>query len=139
MEGAFDSACRPAIKVGLMEEECRESLQKPINSYLKDRKVRVRYAGKEYPKGTEKCCVQGSIGGLVMWNLLIHLLLKNLDGRGDNVQAFGDDIVLVFHGSTAAEIERCDHVRTWGEMNKLKFAIHKTNSVATLLTDTCTK
>ncbi|XP_038221608.1 uncharacterized protein LOC119839414, partial [Zerene cesonia] len=46
-------------------------------------------------------------------------------------QAFADDIVVVFDGDTALEIEQTanrvlDEINKWGNNNKLKFAPHKT-------------
>ena len=134
IEGAFDSAWWPAIRMRLVEEKCPEGLRRLINSYLEDRRVRVRYAGREHCKGTSKGCVQGSIGGPILWNLLLDTLLKELKEKGVYSQAFADDVVLVFHGGTASEIERqanaaLDHAQRWGDVHKLKFAAAKTNAL----------
>ncbi|CAH2208052.1 jg10111, partial [Pararge aegeria aegeria] len=134
IEGAFDSAWWPAIRVRLAEENCPKNIRKTMDSYLKDRKVCVRYAGEEYAKETTKGCVQGSIGGPILWNILLDPLLKNLENRGDHCQAFADDIVLVFHGDSGLEISlranaTLAHVRDWGVKNKLKFAPHKTKAM----------
>lgn len=131
IEGAFDSAWWPAIKVRLAEEKCPVNLRRIMASYLSDRKVRVRYAGHEFAKSTNKGCVQGSIGGPILWNLVLNPLLESLSQRGIYCQAFADDVVLVFVGETAQEIQgqanaALEHVRVWGAMNKLKFAPHKT-------------
>lgn len=98
---AFDSSWWPAIQVKLAEERCSVNVSRLIDSYLQDRRVRVRYAGEERVKDTSKGCVQGSIGGPIMWHLLLDPLLKGLEQRGDYVQAFADDVVLVFDGSPA--------------------------------------
>jgi hypothetical protein len=55
---------------------------------------------------TEKGCVQGSMGGPILWSLLIDPLLKGLSDRGVYCQAFADDVVLAFQGSFGAEIAR---------------------------------
>lgn len=88
IEGAFDSGWWPAIRVRLAEENCPINLTRVMDSYLNDRKVRVRYGGEEYTKATNKGCVQGSIGGPIIWNLLLDRLLKQLEERGEYVQAF---------------------------------------------------
>lgn len=131
IEGAFDSAWWPAIKVRLAEEKCPINLRRVISDYLSDRSVEVRYAGEKYRKATEKGCVQGSIGGPILWNLLLDPLLRQLESRGFYCQAFADDVVLVFDGKEAREIEEqanaaLEHVREWGVRNKLRFAPHKT-------------
>lgn len=134
IEGAFDSAWWPAIRVRLAEEGCPINVRRLIDSYLQDRRVSVRYAGEEHTKHTSKGCVQGSIGGPIMWNLLLDPLLKELEQRGDYVQAFADDVVLVFDGDTALEVQRqanaaLAYVGEWGVRNKLGFAPHKTNAM----------
>ncbi|XP_050559320.1 uncharacterized protein LOC126912227 [Spodoptera frugiperda] len=134
IEGAFDSAWWPAIKVRLAEEKCPINLRRVIDSYLSDREVIVRYAGAENRRKTSKGCVQGSIGGPILWNLLLDPLLKQLEARGNYCQAFADDVVMLFDGGTALEIEQqanaaLEHVRAWGVKNKLKFAPHKTSAM----------
>lgn len=131
IEGAFDSAWWPAIRVRLAEEKCPVNLRRLLDSYLEQRSVKVRYAGEEVGRSTDKGCVQGSIGGPILWNLLLDPLLHGLERRGHYVQAFADDVVLLFHGDTAAEIANeanaaLAHVKEWGSANKLKFAPHKT-------------
>ncbi|KAA5605915.1 hypothetical protein F3H15_35120, partial [Pseudomonas aeruginosa] len=79
---------------------------------------------------------QGSIGGPILWNLLLDPLLKSLENWGEYGQAFADDVVLVFDGDTALEVQgranvALEHVRTWGVKNKLKFAPQKTNAMVT--------
>jgi ribonuclease HI len=134
IEGAFDSAWWPAIKVRLAEEKCPVNLRRVMDSYLADRVVRVRYAGDEITRKTNKGCVQGSVGGPILWNLLLDPLLWQLTEQKVYCQAFADDVVLVFDGKTALEIEQqantaLAHVRAWGIKNKLKFAPHKTSAM----------
>lgn len=134
IEGAFDSAWWPAIKIRLAEEGCPLNLRRLVDSYLDERTVRLRYAGEEVLKKTNKGCVQGSIGGPILWNLLIDPLLQELERRGDYCQAFADDVVLVVDGDMALEVQSranaaLAHVREWGIKYKLKFAPHKTNAM----------
>ncbi|XP_052744231.1 uncharacterized protein LOC128199301 [Bicyclus anynana] len=134
IEGAFDSAWWPAIKVRLAEEKCPVNIRRIIDSYLRDRKVRVRYAGAEHMRNTTKGCVQGSIGGPILWNLLLDPLLRGLEERGEHCQAFADDVVLVFEGNTGLEISlranaALAYVQEWGVRNKLRFAPHKTKAM----------
>ena len=134
IEGAFDSAWWPAIKTRLSEESCPVNLRKVIDSYLQDRMVTVRYAGAEYTKSTTKGCVQGSIGGPTLWNLLLDPLLHGLEHRQIYCQAFADDVVLVFDGGTGLEVSlqanaALAYVQEWGTTNKLKFAPHKTQAM----------
>lgn len=134
IEGAFDSAWWPALRVRLAEVNCPVNIRRIMDSYLRDRKVRVRYAGEESQKNTSKGCVQGSIGGPILWNLLLDPLLQQIKQRGEYCQAFADDVVLIFDGDTGLEVQRranaaLDCVRQWGVKNKLRFAPHKTNAM----------
>ncbi|CAH2218226.1 jg13488 [Pararge aegeria aegeria] len=134
IEGAFDSAWWPAIKLRLAEERCPINVRRVFDSYLRDRRVRVRYAGEEHVRSTTKGCVQGSIGGPILWNLLLDPLLKGLEQRGDYCQAFADDVILVFDDDTGLRVsERANaalaFVQEWGVRNKLKFAPQKTKAM----------
>lgn len=134
IEGAFDSAWWPAIRIRMKEAQCPEYLRRVICNYLSERKVKVRYAGKECVRATNKGCVQGSIAGPILWNLLLDPLLKELETKKVHAQAYADDIVLVFDGNSAAEIEQQANatlklVREWGICNKLHFAAHKTYAI----------
>lgn len=134
IEGAFDSAWWPAIRLRLAEEKCPVNLRRVMDSYLSERSVAVRYLGVEHRRKTEKGCVQGSIGGPILWNLLLDPLLKSMEQREYRCQAFADDVVIIFDGDTATQIERqandaLEHVRAWGVRNKLRFAPHKTTAM----------
>ncbi|CAK1541875.1 unnamed protein product [Leptosia nina] len=57
-----------------------------------------------------------------------------LEKKGVCAQAFADDVVLLFDGHTASEIEgqanaALSYVQGWGVVNKLKFAPHKTKAL----------
>ena len=134
IEGAFDSAWWPAIRVQLAKRNCPLNIRRVIDSYLDQRKVTVRYNGATFTKATNKGCVQGSIGGPILWNVLLDSLLNILEAEGHYVQAFADDVVMVFDGHTAQQVQRqanaaLELVRVWGVENKLKFAPHKTNAM----------
>ncbi|CAH2088657.1 unnamed protein product [Euphydryas editha] len=63
--------------------------------------------------------VWGSIGGPIVWNLLLDPLLRELEAKGVHAQAFADDVVLLFDGETALDFEQpanaaLDHVEKWG-------------------------
>lgn len=66
IEGAFDSAWWPVIRVRLAEEGCPINIRRVLDSYLESRQVEVRYAGEQVKRQTTKGCVQGSIGGPIL-------------------------------------------------------------------------
>ncbi|GBP18798.1 Putative 115 kDa protein in type-1 retrotransposable element R1DM [Eumeta japonica] len=67
--------------------------------------VVVRYTGGEFRKETSKGCIQGSIAGPTFWNLVLDSLLRELGDLGVYVQAFADDVVLMFSGQSASALE----------------------------------
>ncbi|GBP93914.1 Putative 115 kDa protein in type-1 retrotransposable element R1DM [Eumeta japonica] len=72
---------------------------------LPERRVVVRYAGGESRRMTSKGCIQGSIAGPTFWNLVLDSLLRELGDLGVYVQAFADDVVLMFSGQSASALE----------------------------------
>lgn len=70
----------------------------------------------------------------MLWDLLLDPLLWELQSRGDYCQTFADDVVLVFDGDSAIDIERQANaalscVKAWGHHNKLKFEPQKTVAI----------
>ncbi|GBP14607.1 Putative 115 kDa protein in type-1 retrotransposable element R1DM [Eumeta japonica] len=101
-----------------------------VRGYLRDWEVVVRYAGGECRKRTSK----GSIAGPTFRNLILNSLLRELGELGVYVQAFTDDMVLMFFRQSASLIEEeanraLARVHCWGVRNKLRFAPLKTNSM----------
>ncbi|GBP96814.1 Putative 115 kDa protein in type-1 retrotransposable element R1DM [Eumeta japonica] len=134
IEGAFDNAWWPALETQLRALGCPVNLHGLVRGYLRDREVVVKYAGGECRKGTSKGCIQGSIAGPTFWNLILDSLLRELGELGVYVQAFADDVVLMFSGQSASSIEEeanraLARVHCWGVRNKLRFAPSKTNSM----------
>ncbi|GBP60537.1 Putative 115 kDa protein in type-1 retrotransposable element R1DM [Eumeta japonica] len=85
-------------------------------------------------KRTSKGCIQGSIAGPTFWNLILDSLLRELGELGVYVQAFADDVILMYSRQSASLIEEeanralaCVHC--WGVRNKLRFAPSKTHSM----------
>ncbi|XP_060809452.1 uncharacterized protein LOC132901769 [Amyelois transitella] len=131
IEGAFDNAWWPALMNQLRLRRCPKNLYLMVDSYLKDRKIVVNYAGETSERDTTKGCVQGSIGGPTFWNIILDPLLHRLSSEEVYCQAFADDGVLVFSGKTVEGMEdRVNRVLEmtveWGKENKLNFAAHKT-------------
>lgn len=131
IEGAFDHAWWPFIKAQLVAKNCPADIFGLVDSYLRDRSITIDYAGAMVNKNTTRGCVQGSISGPLMWNVVLDSLLELLEGSPVHVQAFADDVVLVASADTAGELESMinpvlDAVAEWGTEHKLRFSPHKT-------------
>ncbi|CAK1583171.1 unnamed protein product [Parnassius mnemosyne] len=134
IEGAFDSAWWPAIINQLSYKDVDESVLRLITSYLTGRKIKLRYAGEEVVKHTNKGCIQGSTCGPILWNILLDSLLQDTQNTRAHVQAFADDIVIIGIAKTGQQLERdinetLSIIAAWGKIHKMKFAAHKTQAM----------
>lgn len=134
IEGAFDNAWWPAILDELRRKNLDKSLWNVLRNYLSDRTVEITYAGAKIVKETNKGCIQGSICGPLLWNILLDPLLQSMDSSPVHVQAFADDILLIATGKTGKEIDdklnpTLEKIAQWGTYNKLRFAAHKTQAL----------
>ncbi|GBP15282.1 hypothetical protein EVAR_92276_1 [Eumeta japonica] len=87
----------------------------------------------------QKVHFQGSIqgskaNGPTFWNLILDSLLRELRELDVYVQAVADDVIFMFSGQSASSIEEdanraFAHVHDFGVINKLRFALSKTNSM----------
>lgn len=77
-----------------------------LASYLQDRLVTVRYLGQKIWKTTDKGCVQGSIGGPLLWNMQLDPLLREAENQDAHIQVFANDIVIVDVARNAQKLER---------------------------------
>lgn len=95
IEGAFDGAWWPAIVEELRRRTTDDWTFGIICSYLEDRRVTIRYLGETVTAGTERGCIQGSIGGPLLWNLLLDPTLRRADLGRTRVQALADDTLVL--------------------------------------------
>lgn len=105
IRGAFDNAWHTAILRQLCLWGCSPGLIKLVGSYLKERKVVLRFGGGVAEKVVSKGCPQGSILGPLLWNVLFNGLLE-LDMGDAEVVAYADDAVVVVNAETRSEVER---------------------------------
>ena len=105
-------------------------LNELLSHYLRDRKLRVVYNGKESKLYNINAGVpQGSILGPLLWNIYINDLLHLVP----EVKAFADDCTLAISYSPLHEVaaitqlnERLKEIAEWGDKWQVKCAPHKT-------------
>ncbi|CAK1596680.1 unnamed protein product [Parnassius mnemosyne] len=136
IEGAFDNAWWPAIIKELNNKNLDKTIQRLISSYLSERHIKLRYAGTEIIKETNKGCIQGSICGPLLWNLQLDSLLQEIEDLRIHIQAYADDIILIAKGKTAKDIETelnpaLNCILNWSKNRKMKIAAHKTEAIIT--------
>lgn len=90
IESAFDHAWWSFSSPQLVSKNCPANIYGLVDSYLRDRSITMEYAGAVVSKTTSRGCVQRSINGPLMWNVVLDWLLELLEGSAVHVQASAD-------------------------------------------------
>jgi ribonuclease HI len=131
IKAAFDNAWWPAILHRLKRMNCPYNLYQMFANYFTEREVQIRFADNRQTKSMSRGCVQGSVCGPVLWNLIVDELLCAPLPEGTYLQAFADDILLISTSKTPADLENktntlLANIHNWGYKNKLTFSPAKT-------------
>lgn len=131
IESAFDRAWWPFILARLKKINVDQYTWLVLRDYMTNRSVELRLEEKKLVLSQEKGCVQGSVLGPLLWNLIVDELLENLHMMGVRAQAFADDIAIVSAGRTFLEASArlqsaCLVVEKWASKAKLKLSVEKT-------------
>ena len=105
-----------------------------IDSLLRHRTVEAEWAGVKRSMLVGCGCPQDGVLSPLLWNILVGGLLSGLTDNTSYIQAYADDIVMVFRGSdvaelhaSASEVLRLAHV--WALNNDLSFSAEKSQVV----------
>ena len=102
IQGAFDNVSFDAISESLTEAEVDWGLARWIDNMLRNRSTEVEWAGAKITMNLSKGCAQGGVLSPFMWNTTIGGLLRLLNNTPAYVQAYADDIVILFQGPDLA-------------------------------------
>lgn len=132
---AFDSAWWPLILARLRKIKVDPAIYKVMESYLSCRKVKLYLQDEFIVKEQAKGCVQGSVLGPLLWNLIVDELFEYLEGTGIRYQAYADDVALVSSGKTykiCGEKIQCalKRVEKWLKRSKLTVSVEKSLALA---------
>ena len=75
IENAFNAAWWPILITKLKAYFPHTHLLKTLISYLSDRKVNIECEGKQKQISLEKGCIQGSVLGPLLWNIVANDVL----------------------------------------------------------------
>ena len=130
MEGAFNLAWWPKIKMELKKHLINTELIGILDSYLKGRKAVINYNNHEETIDCERGCIQGSVLGPLLWNILVNGIFE-ISNRLVHVYAFADDITILVEGTnfdkTSSRIQRVvDKINEWAKDNKQVISHKKT-------------
>ena len=134
IQGAFDNVSFDAISESLREAEVDWGLARWINNMLRSRSTEVEWAGVKKTFNLSKGCPQGGVLSPLLWNITIGGLLRLLDNTPAYVQAYADDIVILFQGPDLAELhaqasDSLTSLDSWTQERGLSFSAAKSECV----------
>ncbi|KAG6465903.1 hypothetical protein O3G_MSEX015484 [Manduca sexta] len=135
IQAAFDNAWWPALLNRLHKTNCPRNIYLLINNYINNRHVRMHFADSEATKLMTRGCIQGSVLGPLIWNLILDDLLETELPDGCYIQAYADDVLMIAQSNTVNNLETITNtalnkIYTWGQEVKLRFGPSKTQMVA---------
>ena len=135
IQAAFDHLWWPAVAFQLKKMNCPANLYNLILSYFEDRTSQLSILNSTATITNTRGCIQGSVCGPSLWNIVLDdLLAKNLPD-GCRLQAFADDVLLICSASSINRLTEVMHdslntIIEWGSENKLIFSPEKTQALA---------
>lgn len=135
IRGAFDNAWWPSIFCQLKRIKCPRNIYGILLSYTEEREVVVRLSDVESTRAMSRGCIQGSVCGPPMWNLIMDDLLSIPLPDETYLQAYADDVLLISAHKNIQSLEdninrTINKILKWGNVNKLTFSPEKTQLIA---------
>ncbi|GIY78206.1 hypothetical protein CDAR_318802 [Caerostris darwini] len=132
MANAFNSVDWTLLRDKIAHLTIPDYLKNIIYSFLEDRTVSMGSTSRSYSKGVP----QGSSLGPLLWNIFVNDLLNNNLGEDICLQAFADDIIIMFSAPATYQFtQMCSGplstINDWIHNNKL--TINHSKSVFTIL------
>ncbi|XP_063829245.1 uncharacterized protein LOC135078647 [Ostrinia nubilalis] len=114
---------------------CPSNLYNILLNYIEEREIGIQFADSQVSKTMSRGCIQGSVIGPTLWNLILDQLLLTPLPDGCHLQAYADDIFLIAHSKSHTILENIinialDRITSWGESVKLEFGPDKTQTIA---------
>ena len=130
IEVAFNTDWWPDMILKLRRSFPHTNLLKTMMSYFLDRKISLEYGNKSMRASSKKGCIQGSVLGPLLWNLVVNEVLE-YSNEHVKIYAYADDITVVVSGDDMENLTHraqkvIDRLHTWSIKSKLKFSAKKT-------------
>lgn len=132
---AFDNAWWPLIIQRLKLMDVDETTIDILRDYFRDRFVHLVLGETTLDVPQTKGCIQGSVLGPLLWNLIVDDLLEKMDLPNIRIQAYADNICLLAYGDSYAECEKYMQralkvFENWAYKCKLQVSPEKTSLIA---------
>ncbi|CAK1553837.1 unnamed protein product [Leptosia nina] len=119
IKAAFDNAWWPAVFARLRHYNCPSNIYKILLSYIENRTVGIDFSDTSISKPMSRGCVQGSVCGPTMWNLIMDELLDIDLPEGCHIQAYADDVLLISHSLSLPDLQlitntALEKIYNWG-------------------------
>ena len=130
IENAFNAAWWPILITKLKAYFPHTHVLKTLISYLSDRKGNIECEGKQKQISFEKGCIQGSVLGPFLWNIVANDVLGHTN-RHVKIYAYADDLTIVVTAecmnSLSRRAQKALNRAHAGAINcKLEFSVKKT-------------
>ena len=130
IKGAFNNTWWPNLILRLRNKFNVGKLIRLIENYLADRTIKMSYEGEVVVMNQQRGCVQGSVLGPLLWNIIIDEVLQ-LNWTGVEMTAYADDITLVIKDECEPGLyhkaqQVLDYIHKWSIKNKLEISKKKT-------------
>jgi hypothetical protein len=97
--GAFDSAWHPRILARFRKLKCPPNIYSMVRDFLSDPTAHVTLGNSFSSKCVTKWCLQGSVSGPTLWNIIISDLTAIPSNTPDlKIVVFADDIMIMMQG-----------------------------------------
>lgn len=127
IKNAFPSADYGIMTKTLRTKQIRTNLHSIIADFLTGRLVKY----DKFVRPNNIGCIQGSVSGPTLWNILMDSLFQIELPQGCKIIAFADDLLLLAHGDepnqlTSRTQQAVDSIINWGNEQRLMFSAEKT-------------
>ena len=127
IKNAFPSANHNILSQTLMSKQIRTNLYSIITNFLTGRNVKI----DNYTRSNNIGCIQGSISGPTLWNILMDSIFEIDLPQGCQIIAFADDLLLLAHDKEPSNLasrtqQAIDSIIEWGNEKQLTFSATKT-------------
>jgi hypothetical protein len=129
-KGAFDNLEWSEV-LAKLRRTCPEDFG-VWESYFNERKACIEAKdGSKVWRDVNRGCPQGSIGGPVIWNIMMDDLLTKLEGRKIKLVAYADDLLIILEANSRRDLEiigtqAMADVEFWGSKVGVEVSIGKT-------------